>query len=76
MENNTLTIPFTVSDDNTPNSALGYTLTSDNNTLIPNGNMSIGGTAANPTLIVNPAPGQIGVALLTVAIADFRCNHQ
>lgn len=63
-------IPFTIGDVETAASALTVTATSSNPTLIPNGNLVLGGSAANRTLTLAPAAGQFGTATITVTVND------
>jgi hypothetical protein len=72
LVNTTLTIPFTISDDHTAASSLYPTLTkaSGNQTLVPNVNISFGGSGGNPTIIVTPVAGQTGVAPITISVND------
>jgi VCBS repeat-containing protein len=69
---NTATDPinFTISDVETAASALTVTATSSNTTLIPNGNITFGGSGTNRTLIVTPATNQFGTATITVNVSD------
>ena len=60
---------FTIGDAETPNS-LVLSAASSNPTLVPNGNMVLGGSGANRTLTVTPALHQSGSATLTVSVSD------
>lgn len=44
--------------------------TSANQTLIPNGNLIIGGSGTNRTITVTPAAGQTGKSLVTISVTD------
>src|SRR5581483_3702969 len=44
--------------------------TSTNQTLLPNGNIVIGGSGTNRTLTITPAAGQTGTSLITVSTTD------
>ncbi|HWD94184.1 MAG TPA: immunoglobulin domain-containing protein [Verrucomicrobiae bacterium] len=71
LANQPVVIPFTVSDDRSSAGQLSYTVTSDNNTLVPSGNIVVGNQGTfNPTLTITPANNQLGVALLTIAVND------
>ena len=73
LANTALTIPFTVSDDHTPanGQSFSYTLTSDNNTLVPSGNIVISNsTPTNATVTITPATNQFGVAQISVTVND------
>ena len=71
LANTPITIPFGVGDDHTPASGLTYSAASDNNTLVPVGNIVFGNTSAtNPTVTITPAQNQLGTALLTITVND------
>ena len=71
LANTAITIPFTVSDDRTPLSGLTYSVASDNNTLVPSGNIVVGNQGtANPTVTITPATNQLGVAQIGVTVND------
>lgn len=73
--NGSLTIPFIVGSQSTPVSSFTYSVTSDNNTLIPSGNVVIGNQGtANPTCTITPATGQAGMAQVTVTVTDNNAN--
>jgi hypothetical protein len=59
-------IAFTVGDAGTPAGNLTVTGSSSNTTLVPNSNISFGGSGANRTLTVTPAAGQTGTATITL----------
>lgn len=63
-------IPFTVGDAETPAASLGVSAASTNTTLIPNANLTFGGSGASRTLTVTPAAGQTGSATITVTVTD------
>jgi autotransporter-associated beta strand protein len=63
-------IPFTVGDVETPAAALVVTGNSSNQTLVPNANVVIGGSAENRTVTVTPASGQTGTATITLSVSD------
>ena len=66
----TVTMPFTVGDVETPAAYLTVTATSSNLTLVPDGNISLGGSGANRTVNVLPALNQSGTANITVSVMD------
>ena len=72
LANTSITIPFKVGDDRTPDSGLTYSVASDNNTVIPVGNIVVGGdtSGGNPTLTITPATNQLGNALISVTVSD------
>ncbi len=63
-------IPFTVGDAETPSSNLTVSAVSSNAALVPNQNISFGGSGSNRTVTIVPASGQIGVAPITVIASD------
>jgi hypothetical protein len=63
-------LPFTVGDAETDPGSLTVTTSSGNTTLVPNGNVVLGGTGANRTVTVTPVAGLQGVASITVSVSD------
>jgi hypothetical protein len=63
-------IAFTVGDVETAADSLTINATSSNQTLIPNGNITVTGTGANRTLTITPAPNQFGSATVTLTVGD------
>ena len=63
-------IPFTIQDGETPAEALAVTASSDNQALISDSALSIGGSGANRTLSFTPAPNQVGFATVTIIVSD------
>jgi hypothetical protein len=61
---------FTVGDVETAVGSLAVSGSSNNTTLVPNGNISFGGSGANRTVTVTPAAGQAGTATITVTVSD------
>jgi hypothetical protein len=71
VANTPVTIPFTVADDRSTAGQLSYSVSSDNNTLVPSGNIVVGNQGTlNPTLTITPAANQLGLALITVTVND------
>ena len=72
LANTALTIPFTVGSTRDPVTNLTWVVTSDNNTVIPAGNVVVGGNTntGNLTLTITPAANQVGNALLSVTVFD------
>ena len=66
----TSAIPFTVGDLETTADYLTVTATSSNTALVPNGNISLGGSSANRTASILPASNQSGTATITVSVMD------
>jgi dienelactone hydrolase len=63
-------VSFTVADAESTPGDLRITATSSNPTLIPNSNISLGGSGADRTLTLTPADGQTGAATVTVLLRD------
>src|SRR6266545_571488 len=63
-------LAFTVRDVETPASSLIVSGTSSNPALVPTANLAFGGSGANRTLTVLPAPNQFGSATISVIVAD------
>jgi hypothetical protein len=63
-------IPFTVSDQETFAGFLNVAGTSSNPTLVPNGNIFLGGSGANRTVNVTLAAGQNGTSEITLTVTD------
>lgn len=61
---------FTVGDVETAAGSLIVTATSGNQTLVPNGNISLGGSGAGRNITVTPAAGQSGQVTITVTVND------
>ena len=63
-------IAFTVSDADTSADSLTVTATSDNQTLIRDGNIALGGSGENRTIELTPASNEFGTANITVTVDD------
>ena len=61
---------FTVSDIDNAAGSLTVTATSSNQTLVPDGNLSVGGADENRTLTATPAAGESGTTTITVTVGD------
>jgi hypothetical protein len=59
-----------VSDLESAAGALSVTATSGNQSLVPNGNIVVGGSGTNRALIITPAANQAGSAVITVNVSD------
>ncbi|MGC8743067.1 MAG: hypothetical protein ACP5T0_04220 [Verrucomicrobiia bacterium] len=70
----TAAIPFTVLDGETPAEQLMVTAVSDNQTLIPNSQIVLGGSGSDRTITITPAANQQGTALISVAVRDSDNN--
>src|SRR5205823_5329256 len=62
------TAGFTVGDAETPAGQLTVTASSSNTGVVPNGNVTLGGSGANRTITVNAAAA--GTADITVTVTD------
>jgi hypothetical protein len=67
---NTGALAFTVGDVETAAASLTVTGSSSNQTLLPNANISFGGSGANRTVTVTPAANQSGTATITITVTD------
>ena len=65
-----VTVPFTVNDAQTPAANLIVTATSGNLTLVPNANLTLGGSGANRTVTIQPVAGQFGQGNITLTVSD------
>ncbi len=63
-------IGFTISDPETPASALVVTAISSNSSLIPAGNLILGGNGANRTIVLNPVANTTGTSTITLTVSD------
>src|SRR4051812_26322264 len=63
-------INFSVNDSDTPPSNLVLAGNSSNTSLVPNNNISFGGSGNNRTVAVAPAAGQTGTATISVTVSD------
>lgn len=66
----TLPLSFTVADIETPVADLSLSADSSNPSLVPPGNIVLGGTGANRTVTVTAAAGQVGTATIAVTVSD------
>ncbi len=67
---------FTVGDVETAAGSLTLSGTSNNQTLVPNANISFGGSGSSRTITVTPANGQSGQATITVVVSDGSASAQ
>src|SRR3954469_623790 len=63
-------ISFTVADIDTPVTSLTVSGSSANQTLVPNANITFGGSGASRTVAIQPTAGQTGTATITVVVSD------
>jgi VCBS repeat-containing protein len=64
------TINLTVGDVESAATALTLSASSDNKTLVPNGNLVLGGSGATRTLTATSVAGRSGTATVTVTVSD------
>ncbi len=67
---NTGALGFAVGDDHTPAGSLTLSGSSDNQSLVPDGNIAFGGSGGSRTVIVTPIVGQQGQANITMTVSD------
>ncbi len=63
-------VAFTVGDDETPAGSLTLTRTSSNTALVPVANVVLGGSGANRTVTLTPAPNQSGSTTVRITVSD------
>ena len=68
--NTPVTVNFTIGDVETASNTLVVAATSNNQTLIPNANLVLGGSGPNRTLTITPANNQVGSATITISVTD------
>lgn len=68
-------VTFTVSDVETPATALLVSAVSSNTTLVPNANLTLGGSGTNRALHLVPAPNQTGSAVIAVRVSDGTATN-
>lgn len=69
-DNTTGNVAFTIGDIETAAGSLVVTATSSNTTLVPNGNITLGGAGPSRTINVAPAADLSGVTTITVNVSD------
>src|SRR5262249_39418332 len=69
-DTSTSAIAFSVGDAETPAASLNVTASSSNPTLLPNANITLGGSGANRTVTLTPAADQNGTATVTINVSD------
>lgn len=63
-------ISFTVSDKETSADKLTVTVSSSNQSLVPNSSIALGGSGSNRTINITPVKGQSGTATITIRVSD------
>jgi hypothetical protein len=69
-------IVFSINDVDNPVASLNLTASSNNPTLVPNPNISLGGTGTDRTVVITPAAGQNGTAQITIGVSDLVLSAQ
>ncbi len=67
-------IGFTVADGETSAGSLTVTASSGNTSLVPNGNILLGGSGANRTITATPLANTFGNAQITVSVSDGQLS--
>lgn len=67
---NTGALPFTIGDPDTPLANLTVTASSSNTTLVPNANLSLGGSGASRNITVTPVADLSGTSTITIEVSD------
>jgi subtilisin-like proprotein convertase family protein len=67
-------IGFTIGDAETAAASLVVTANSSNTSLVPNANVTLGGSGTNRTLTVTPASNQSGSSTITVTVSDGQAS--
>jgi subtilisin-like proprotein convertase family protein len=73
-DSSTGALSFTVGDGESAAGSLTLSGSSSNPALVPNGNISFGGSGADRTVTVNPASNQSGTATITVVVSDGQLS--
>ena len=63
-------IPFTIGDAETPASSLTLSASSDDQAVVPDANITFGGSNGDRTVTVTPTTGVTGVTLITITVSD------
>ena len=76
-DNSTAALAFTVTDVETPLATLAVTGSSNNTSLIPNGNIIVvAGSGGNRTVNITPLANQSGMATITLTVNDGTATAQ
>jgi carbonic anhydrase/acetyltransferase-like protein (isoleucine patch superfamily) len=67
-------IPFTVSDLETPATALVVTATSSNHALVPPGNIALAGSGSSRSATITPITDRNGSAVVTLTVSDGKAT--
>ena len=69
-DNNPIKTEFSISDAQTPAKNLTLTVTSNNQTLLPNANIKLEGTGEARKLTLTPAANKTGTCIVTIVVRD------
>jgi hypothetical protein len=70
LVNTPVTVPFTIGDAESAATSLTLTKSSTYPSIIPDANITFGGSGSNRTVTITPANGQAGVGAVTVTVSD------
>lgn len=70
----TAPMPFAISDVETPAASLALGVTSSNPAVVPVSGIAFGGSGANRTVTVTPAPNQFGTSTVNVFVSDGQAT--
>ena len=68
-------ITFVVGDNETPSEQLKIEVATDNEDLLPSGNIATAGEGGSRSVILNPTAGKTGMAVVTVTVEDADGNR-
>jgi hypothetical protein len=63
-------LAFTIGDVETATENLTLNVSSSNQALVPDGNITFGGSGSNRTVVISPAPDQTGLTRITLGVSD------
>lgn len=69
-EDSTRTVAFIAADSETAGDDLIYTVSSSDQSIVPNLNLSLGGSGQNRVLSITPAPDRFGIVGVTISVSD------
>jgi hypothetical protein len=70
LVNTPINLPFTIGDDTTNLNLINVNPSSSNQAVVPNGNISFGGSGANRTVVITPLTAIVGTTIITLTIQD------
>lgn len=69
-EDESLNVAFVVTDPETASEKLSYNVSSSNQAIVPNLNLSLGGSGDNRLLSITPAANQHGTVIISISVND------